>query len=241
MRHRLMSLTILFLACLLLSSCNLLPVQTDSSDAASTSAATDQPSAVPAAAPEQTDTAPKNANWVMEINDTQKYTDELGIIWNYTLTLHASKSGGTDVTGEYTGDALLIIEPDFASVQAAAAGEGTTLLSMLFNYRAECQSLSFVVEKLGSETEDGPLAPLTNIDFTAESSAAFDATQEPVTMTIQDEDGPKTGSGGGGGAAVTVPFTVDITGASVSIKFANLPQPFETAFNGTVTGDVLPG
>jgi hypothetical protein len=184
---------------------------------------------------------PKNATWVMEIDDTQEYTDELGIIWNYTLTLHASKPGGTDVTGEYAGDAVLKIEPDFESVQSAAAREGTELLSMIFNYSAECDSLSFVVEEYFKETGDVPLAPLVPTDFIAESSALFNATQEPVGMTIQDDDGVFSGAGGGGAATVDVPFRIDITGASVSIKFDNLPQPFETSFNGTISGDVLPG
>lgn len=237
------------LICLVFTGCNLkLP---GSADLGNPDGSTAPSGAAPSGelqsvTPENTAPTPaaeelKNATWVMEINDTQEYTDELGIIWKYTLTLHASKPGGTDVTGEYAGDAVLKIEPDFESVQAAAAGEGTELLSMIFNYSAACDSLSFVVEEYFKETEDVPLAPLVPTDFIAESSAIFNATQEPVAMTIQDADGVFSGAGGGGQTTVDVLFRIDITGASVSLKFDNLPQPFETSFNGTISGDALPG
>jgi hypothetical protein len=213
------------------------PASAESSTTLASAAPTDNQNA-PDATPSE---SPKNATWVIDINDTTEYTDELGIIWKYTLTFHASKPGGTDTTGEYAGDAVLKIEPDFGTVQAAAAREGTQLLSMIFNYHAQCESFSFVVEKYTNEPEDGPLAPLSTADFYAESSATFDSTQEPVEGTIQTSKGPFTAAGGGGGATVNVPFVIEITGASVSVRFANLPQPLEYAFKGTVTGDVLPG
>jgi hypothetical protein len=216
------------------------------------------PSAAPTEAARQTPDSqqatepPKNATWVIEINDTQQVTDEMGIIWNYTLTFHASKPGGTDVTGEYAGEANLTIEPDFDSVQAAAASEGTILLSMIFNYYANCESLSFVVEKF-SEGEytagqrefnkDAPLHPLepgTDIDFFSFGNALFSATQEPITMTIQEDDGPRTGSGGGGGDAVNVPIEISVDGASVYLFIYNAPHALGEAFEGIVTGDVLP-
>lgn len=245
----------LILACLtLILGC---PGQNDAQ-----STATPAPSTVATAAtPSQTPTsstsprpsdAPKNATWVIDVSDSQQITDSMGIIWNYTLTFHASKPGGTSATGTYNGDAQLKIEPDFASAQAAAASEGTTLLSMLFNYHAECQALSFVVEKFTPEayaeqlkpfSKDIPLQPLvtgTEADFFAVTGAAFNGTQEPITMTIQDDDGPKTGTGGGGGAAVTVPTEITLDGATAYIHFYGTPHPLDRAFKGTVTGDVLP-
>jgi hypothetical protein len=195
--------------------------------------------------PSPSDNEPKQATWVIDINDTQQITDETGIVWNYTLTFHASKPGGTNVTGEFAGEAILKIEPDFASAQAAAAREGTELLAMIFNYHAECESLSFVVEKVIQEEQgddgDLPLAPLVPKDFSAVSSAIFNSTQEPVGMTIQTDEGPFSGSGGGGGVTIDVPFEIIIYGASVSVFFGSMPHTGVPAFNGTITGDVLPG
>ena len=175
------------------------PTATASATSSATKApspAAPSPSAQPSPKASQSADKPKDATWVVDINDTQKYTDSMGIIWNYKLTFHASKPGGKNPTGEFMGDAHLKIEPDFASVQAAAASEGTKVLSMVFNYYADCERLSFVVEKV---TAPEPLAPLTNADFTAEGSAVFKGTQEPIDMTILHDGKPKTGSGGGGG------------------------------------------
>lgn len=247
-------IVLLMTVLLLLTSCAAQGSQsgTSSSAAAGSASASSDQSAAPASAaapsevqqapePSPSSEQPKNATWVIDIYDTTEYTDEMGIIWNYTLTFHASKPGGMNPTGEFMGDAELKIEPDIDSVKAAAASEGTTLLSMVFNYHAECESLSFVVEKMNTEPDDSPLAPLTNVDFTAESSAVFNSTQEPVQGTIQTDEGPFSAAGGGGGATVDVPFTIEITGASVSVKFESLPQPLEYAFKGTISGDVLPG
>ena len=81
------------------------------------------------------------------------------------------------MAGEYAGEALLEIKPDFASAQAAAASEGTGLLSMIFNYHAECDSLSFTVEPVIQEEQgddgDIPLAPLVPKDFSAAASARY--------------------------------------------------------------------
>lgn len=218
------------------------------SDSVQASAAAEQ---TPAAA--QTDAQPKAATWVIDINDTQQITDELGIIWNYTLTFHATNPGGTDVLGDYTGDAVLKIEPDFDSTKAAAAREGTQLLSMLFNYHAECDSMTFEVFDFNQDkyaalmreyNPDNPLQqfdPGTATDFFAVSSATFNSTQEPVSMTIQTDEGPFSGSGGGGGVTVTVPFEITVDGATAYIFFYSMPHPGVPGFKGTLTGDVLPG
>jgi hypothetical protein len=200
-----------------------------------------------------TSEAPKNATWVIDINDTQHVTDELGIIWNYTLTFHASKPGGTDVLGEYAGEAVLKIEPDFDSVKAAAAAEGTELLSMLFNYHAECDAVSFEVfefsmdkfaELMKEHNPDNPLSQFNAgdaTDFFTVGTATFNSTQEPVSMTIQTDEGPFSGSGGGGGITVNVPFDISVDGATAYIYFYSMPHPGVPGFKGTITGDVLPG
>lgn len=262
MRHCNISgfLVIMFISAFLLTGCNAQKTQADTeNDAAGASSSVPSKmdsSVMPSDAqqapePPQTNAPPKNATWVLDINDTQQITDELGIIWNYTLTFHASKPGGTNVTGEYTGEALLKIEPDFGTTQAAAARDGTQLLSMLFNYHAECETLTFIVEKFTEEeytaqmkqyNKDIPLLPLdpgVSTDFFAVTGAVFNATQEPITMTIQDDDGPKTGSGGGGGTTVNVPTEISVDGATAYVFFYNTPQPLERAFKGTITGDVV--
>ncbi len=262
---------ILLISAMLLTGCNSQGPQTDSANSAagissaansaasasSTDSSQTESSAMPSDAqqapePSSSREPPKNATWVLDINDTQQITDEMGIVWNYTLTFHASKPGGTNVTGEYAGEAFLEIEPDFGTVQAAAASEGTQLLSMIFNYYAQCESLTFVVEKFSMEeynaqmkqyNKDSPLQPLepgVAMDFFAVTGAVFNATQEPVTMTIQDEDGPKTGSGGGGGTTVNVPTEISVDGATAFVFFYNTPHPLARAFKGTITGDVLP-
>lgn len=113
---------------------------------------------------------------------------------------------------------------------------------MVFNFRAECGSLSFVVEMNNPDLgEDDELAPLVDTDFTAASNASFNSTQEPVAGTIQTDEGPFSAAGGGGGGTVNVPFTVEITGASAYVTFESLPQPLVYAFKGVISGDVLPG
>jgi hypothetical protein len=208
--------------------------------------------AAPATAPAQTQAQPVEATWVIEIDDTQRITDEMGLIWNYTLTLHASKPGGTDVAGDYEGEAVLTIEPDFESARQLAAREGTMLLSMLFSFHAECESLSFEVipfsqdeyaARMKKANPDNPLAGLSTgegTDFFAIASAAFTATQEPVTMTIEDDGEIRTGTGPGSTMEVAVPTELSTDGAKVYCFFYDTPHPLACAFQGTVTGDVLP-
>ena len=202
--------------------------------------------------PAPTQEQPLEATWVIEIDDTQQITDEMGLIWNYTLTLHASKPGGTDIVGDYEGEAVLSIEPDFESAKQLAASEGTMLLSMLFRFHAECESLSFEVipfsqdeyaARMKQANPDNPLAGLNTgeaTDFFAIASAAFTATQEPVTMTIEDDGEIRTGTGPGSTMEVFVPTELSTDGAKAYCFFYNTPHPLARAFQGIVTGDVLP-
>jgi hypothetical protein len=249
------------LATLLLAGCETTDSRTSQSTAGSASAS---PSTASSSEPAASDTqpmaatvpanaAPTKATWVVDINDTQQITDDNGIIWNYTLTFHASKPGGRDVTGEFAGDALLKIEPDFASAQAAAAKEGTQLLALIFNYRAECEGLTFTVEKFSQDdyaaqmqeyTKTVPYQPLdpgVSTDFFAVTNAVFNSTQEPVAGTIQTDKGPFSAAGGGGGTTVSVLTDISVDGASAYVFLYNTPHPLARAFTGTITGDVLPG
>lgn len=202
-------------------------------------------------APQPTDEQPKEATWSIDISDTQQITDEMGLLWNYTLTFHASKPGGVDAAGEYQGEAVLKIEPDMGSAQALAAREGTQLLAMLFDYHAECESLTFTIapfsqdayaEQMKRHNPDNPLAPLNPGDATdcfAITSATFNATQESIPMTISDGKDVISGSVPGRSTTVSVPAEITTDGATAFCFFYNTPHPLARAFKGTITGDVL--
>lgn len=211
-----------------------------------------EPSAPPAASPETTQEQEAEATWVVEIDDTQQITDEEGVIWNYTLTLYASKPGGVDATGEYTGEATLKIEPDFDSVRQLAANEGAELLSMLFDFHAECDSLSFEMvpysqdayaTRMKAVNPDNPLAALSlgiDIDDFALVSAAFTATQVPVNVTLESDGTVASAEGPGSTTQVAVPTEISTYGAAAYCYFYGTPHQLARAFSGTVTGDVLP-
>lgn len=195
---------------------------------------------------------PVEATWAIEIDDTQQVADEMGLLWNYTLALYASKPGGADATGEYEGEAVLKIEPDFDSAKALAAREGTELLSMLFRYQAECAQLSFEIvpfsegeyaARMKAANPDDPLTqfdPGASTDFFAVVSATFDASQDSIVMTINDDGEIKTGSTPGRAASVTVPVEITFNGANAYCFIYNTPHTLDKAFKGTASGDVLP-
>lgn len=210
-----------------------------------------QPSSPQPEASEQPDSEEKQANWVFEINDTQQITDEEGLIWNYTLSVYASKSGGTDALGSYTGDIVLDMAPDMNSAKALAEGEGAELLAMLFKHHSQANDISFDIVAYSSETRselmasaapDNPLlqvgGPLTSVDALAVFPVTFEATQEPISMTVSD--GQSTGSGTipGGQTTVTVPVEISIKGADAYFYIYNTVHPLSRAFTGIITGDV---
>lgn len=251
------TVSMIFLCILLLTGCQTQASQNNSADSAASGSpvtaaptASSEPSAQQTQKPAESD-APKDANWVIEIDDTQQITDEIGIIWNYTLTFYASNHGGKDVLGDYSGEAVLKIEPDLASVQAAAAREGSQLLAMLFKYHAEAEDVSFEVfefsqdkyaELMKENMPDNPLMqfnPGDAIDFFSVSSTTFDATQEPIDMTIADDDGTFSGTVPGRSTSVNVPFEISFDGATAYCFFYDTPHPLARAFKGVVTGDVI--
>lgn len=201
--------------------------------------------------PQPTNEPPKQATWSIDISDTQQITDEMGLLWNYTLTFHASKPGGTDPTGDYEGEAVLKIEPDMGSAQALAAKEGTQLLAMVFNYHAQCENLTFTIApfsqdayaaQMKAHNPDNPLAPFNPgeaTDYFAITSATFNATQESIPMTISNGKDVISGSVPGRSTTVSVPTEITADGASAYCFFYDTPHPLARAFKGTVTGDVL--
>ena len=205
----------------------------------------------PADTPQPTNEQPREATWSIDISDTQQITDEMGLLWNYTLTFHASKPGGTDPIGEYQGEAVLKIEPDMGSAQALAAKEGTQLLAMVFNYHAECENLAFTIAPFSQDAyaaqmkEHNPDDPLSQFnpgdatDYFAITSATFNGTQESIPMTVSDGKDVISGSVPGRSTTVSVPTEITTDGATAYCFFYNTPHPLARAFKGTVTGDVL--
>jgi hypothetical protein len=214
-----------------------------------------QASAGPSAvqqAPEtdQSDAQAKEANWVIEIDDTQQITDDEGLIWNYTLSLYASKAGGTDVLGNYTGEFVLDMEPDLNSAKALAAKEGAELLSMLFKHHSEAQDVAFEVVAYSPEAyselmkENIPDNPLLQINSSSATDAlsitrvTFNATQEPISMTVDDGSGAYSGTIPGGKTSVNVPVEISINGADALCYIFETVHPLDRAFKGVITGDV---
>lgn len=199
----------------------------------------------------QTDQDLKKANWVIEIDDTQQITDTDGLIWNYTLSLYASKMGGTDVNGIYTGEAILNMEPDFESAQALAAREGSELLAMFFKHHSVSQNFTFeivpysadVYSKLMKENSDNPLLrfddPESKTEGLAITQITFLATQEPLNMTIRDDGEVMSGSVPGGGKTVTVPIVISTEGAIAWCHIYDTVHPLNRTFKGVIAGDVL--
>ena len=203
-------------------------------------------SSQPAPTKEQT----KEANWVIEINDSQQVTDADGLVWNYKLSMYASKTGGNDVLGNYTGEIVLNMEPDLDSAKALAAREGAQLLAMLFEHRSEAQNVSFEVMEHDADQyaklmkqamPDDPLLqfdPTTTIDCFAITNVTFQATQKPIQMTISDDEGAISGSVPGRTVTVTVPMELTIEGATVYCHIYETVHPVG-AFKGVITGDVI--
>ncbi len=201
-------------------------------------------------APQSTDEQPKEATWSIDISDTQQITDEMGLLWNYTLTFHASKPGGVDAAGEYQGEAVLKIEPDMGPPRRSPPGKARSF--------SPCCSITCGMRKpdvynrpvqpgrvCGTDEaaqSDNPLAPLNPGDATdcfAITSATFNATQESIPMTISDGKDVISGSVPGRSTTVSVPAEITTDGATAFCFFYSTPHPLARAFKGTVTGDVL--
>jgi hypothetical protein len=237
----------MLMAMLLISACGMQEPQTDLSNP---EAAEAQPTAIEQP-PEATTDQTVEANWVIEIDDTQQITDDEGLIWKYHLTMYASKAGGEDVSGNYTGEMVLTMEPDFDSAKALAEREGVELLAMLFKHHSEAENVFFEVkeysqdayaESMKETVPDNPLLQLGIPDSTADNFAVtrvtFNATQEPINMSLKDEDGGFSGTVPGRKVTVNVPMEITIEGATACCYIYETVHPLERAFLGVITGDV---
>ncbi len=242
----------ILLAVSILAGCGVQAPKTDLDQAASVAPTVSAaPTASGSSMPSPSE-QPKNANWAIEIDDTQQITDEMGLIWDYHMTMYASKAGGEDVLGSYTGEIVLNMEPDLNSAKALAASEGTELLAMLFKHHSEAQNVAFDVAAYDSDVyaqlmkenaPDNPLLAFGDPNFTADSFAisrvTFNATQEPIDMTVKDENGTISGTIPGRSVTVTVPMEITIQGANVYCFLYETVHPLSRAFKGVITGDVI--
>ncbi len=251
-KYMLSGIMVVLVMILVCAGCSVQVPQTDFNQAASAAPSVSAaPTASASSEPTPSD-QPKNANWVIEIDDTQQITDDMGLIWNYQISMYASKSGGDDVLGQYTGEIVLNMEPDFDSAKALAATEGTELLSMLFKHYSEAQNVTFELvaydqdvysDLMKENAPDNPLLQMGDPNSTADSfaitRATFNATQEPINMTLSDEDGTYSGTVPGRSVTVTVPMEITIQGADVYCFIYETVHPLSRAFKGVVTGDVI--
>lgn len=248
------SAAVVMMAALLLAGCSsAVPKQSPiAPSSAAQPAASEAVNSTASTEPLKSNEKEKNANWVIEIEDTQQVTDEAGVIWNYKLSMYASKADGTDVLGNYTGEMTLDMDPDIDSVKALAAKEGAELLSMLFRHQSIAKDVSFEVVKYSQETynslmkdnaSDLQLRPVglpdSPLDAVAVSKVTFEATQYPINMNVKDGDVAGSATVPGGKTTVTVPAEVEIEGATAYCYIYKTIHPLGRAFKGVVTGDVL--
>lgn len=250
-KYKKTGMIILLVFVLLFAGCNAQAPQSNNNTVSAAPSVSTAPTASATSQPTPTD-PPKDANWVIEIDDTQQITDEMGLIWNYQMSFYASKAGGEDVLGSYTGEIVLNMEPDFDSAKALAATEGAELLAMLFKHHSEAQNITFDVlaydqntyaQLMKDNAPDNPLLQYGNPNSTADSLAVtrvtFEATQEPINMTVSDENGAYSGTVPGRQVSVTVPMEITIEGADVYCYLYETVHPLNRPFQGIVTGDVL--
>jgi hypothetical protein len=240
---------VILITVLLLAGCN---TQVPQTGLVPLPASAEPTAALQSPQPEQSEEQTKEANWVIEIEDTQQITDEEGLIWNYALSMYAVKTGGKDVLGDYTGEIVLNMEPDFESAKALAEREGAELLAMLFKHHSEAKNITFEVIKYSPEAyaelmkeniPDNPLLQISNpsasmIGF-AIKTITFEATQEPINMTVAGENGTYSGTIPGKKVSVNVPMEITIEDATAFCHLFETVHPLERSFKGIVTGDIV--
>ncbi len=237
----------LLLCLMLLTSCST-PVQQSNVAAPSSQPGASKSAVTPTPQPALQGTKPQNGDFTIAIEDTQQITDEMGLIWNYQLSMTASKTGGGDVLGNYAGEMVLTMEPDFESAQILAQKEGAELLSMLFKHHAEAENTAFELiqfspeayaELMKNNIPDNPLlqlsAPNTTTESFAVSRVTFHATQEPINMTVRDDSGTGSGTIPGRQVTVEVPMEIGVEGSRVTCFIYETVHPLSRAFYGTIS------
>lgn len=194
----------------------------------------------------------KNADWIMQVDDTQDYTYEgSGIRYHCQLYLYASKTGGTDVLGHYTAQIVLKMEPDAQQLAAMLAEDGEIVDSLSGgDTRFESIGATFDMVAYSAKSfsatlkEIAPNQPLLQMALpgTGENAMALKVHTMSMVLTApegtsHDENGNE-GAGWGGGSTRTVeqPIVILVNGGTAYVTFPK--YEFERPFKGTIVGTV---
>lgn len=193
----------------------------------------------------------KDADWVLQVDDTQTVTqEETGLVWHFNLYMYLQKQGGTAATGEYTGQIVLKAELDGASLAEFAKEDGLTLDSYSQGYRLETAAAALTVEPYmpaGYAAAMARIAPdkaTLQMPSPGETASAMALARIPMTSRMDgtttsghDEDGHEdSGWAPMDEREVEAPVVIKIDGASVYVLFPN--NPLDREFKGTVTGTI---
>jgi hypothetical protein len=212
------------------------------------------PSASPgvAVSPSGPKPTPMDADWVIQVDDTQDYMNkDSGLLYHCNLYIYAEKAGGTDVLGRYTGQIVLKMEPDIQQLTEMMGEDGLIVDSisgggvLLEGSGAEIEIVTFNAQDYAAKMKE--IAPdQPGMQMTAPDTSMNAMGLELINMkfyydsaegTGHDESGNE-GEGWGHDTTATVeePIVIEVNGASVYVSFPK--YGFDRAFKGTVIGNV---
>lgn len=217
-----------------------------------------EPLGTPSGSPDDSDSAntskpsPKNADWVIQLDDTQEYTNkESGFLYHCNLYLYATKAGGTDVLGAYTGQIVLKMEPDLEQLAEMIGEDGLIVDSisgggvLLEGFGADFEMVAYNAKDYAKTMKeifpDQPglqmTYPNTSINAMALELISMKFHYDSVEASGHDESG-NVGQGWGNNAESETeePVVIQVDGATVYVSFPR--YGFDRAFKGTVVGNV---
>lgn len=195
---------------------------------------------------------PLEADWVIQLDDTQDYTNkDSGILYHCNLYIYAEKAGGTDVLGRYTGQVVLKMAPDLEQLAELMGEDGLTVDAisggdmLLEGFGAEFDMIAFnakeYAEKMKEIIPDQP-----GLQMTAPNASDNAMSLELVSMkwkfdggegSAHDESGNETqGWGVDAKGETEEPIVLLVDGATVYVTFPR--YGFDRAFKGTIIGNV---
>lgn len=264
MKSKFFVLTVLILMLLLLPGCRT-ALQSGAGNQLSATGETPElapleplgtPSAGPAISPSPSaakpTSAPMEADWVIQVDDTQDYINkESGLLYHCNLYIYAQKAGGTTVLGNYSAQIVLKMEPDLQQLSDMIGEDGLIVDSIsggslrLEAVGAEFEMVAYSAKdyaaKMKEIAPDQQLLQMTDPNATENAMAL-----ELINMKLfydsaeasgHDTDG-NTGAGWGVNAEAETekPVVLLVEGATVYVSF---PQNgFDRAFKGTIVGNV---
>jgi hypothetical protein len=211
------------------------------------------PSASPGAAvsPSGSKPTPIDADWVMQVDDSQDYMNkDSGLLYHCNLYIYAEKAGGTDVLGMYTAQIVLKMEPDLQQLTEMMGEDGLVVDSisggdvLLEGNSVEFEMVTFNAKDFAAKMKeiapDQPGMQMTIPDTTMNAMVleliSMKFSYNSAEGTGHDESGNGV-EGWGQDAATTVdePIVIEADGASVYVSFPK--YGFDRAFKGTVIGN----